>query len=119
MLKTPVRSFVREMASRSERKSTRRIILEHEIENLRRILNKRRVFKKGKRAILKNKFRYTVEELRDGVLQAEKETRERTTKKVQKHHTQPEEVPENDTEDEYMSAEEGESPIKDCIVVAR
>lgn len=66
-IETSIRSFGCEIASPTERKSTRRVILEHEIKNLHGHTQQKKNLQERKRAILKNKLKYTVEELCDGV----------------------------------------------------
>ena len=81
VLKTPTRSFIQKLAARQQAESARRILHEHETTALRSLLNKRRDVKKGKRLVLKDKRLITIEKLRDGVLDAEKDTQSRSTKR--------------------------------------
>ena len=83
VLKTPTRSFIQKLAARQQAESARRILHEHETTALRSLLNKRRDVKKGKRLVLKDKRLITIEKLRDGVLDAEKDTRESVQQKGQ------------------------------------
>ena len=117
-LQTPIRKHLREQAVRSERHSTRRIILERENENLRNILNKRRDVKKGKRAVLKNKFLLSRDELRDGVLDAEKRSVDRTKIRGEKSNNQQIQLAESSLQDGESLDEEDNSEIRDCIVVS-
>ena len=117
VLKTPVRSFLREQAVRTEQHSARSRILEHENRTLRNLLNKRREAKKGKRAVLKGRYRITIEELRDGVKAAEKQTSERATKKSKQANNENVNTPEISPERVDVSDEDDESDMNDCIVV--
>lgn len=102
-LQRPIRKHRREQAVRSERHPTNDLTLESENVNLRNLSNKTRDVKKGKPAVLEknlhklsnktrdvkkrkpavlgNKFSETRDELRDGVLDAEKKSFDRSTKR--------------------------------------
>ena len=118
VLETPLRSHFRELAARTERHSTRNIIFEHENSNLRSLLNKRREVTKGKRSVIKGKFRLSREELRDGVLEAEKVTLEGSRKKGKKSPNQAKALSGSDIEDADAPEEELEKELQDCIFVA-
>jgi hypothetical protein len=118
VLRTPVRAFVRECTSRSEQTSARHAIIRHENAALHSILNKRREIKKGKRAVLKGKFRITSVELRDGVLAAEKETVDRQQKKGKSTDNNELQVLQTSLEAEDLAEDDGETEIQDCIVLA-
>ena len=117
-LETPARVHFRAIADRSERRSARHAIVEHELANVREVLNNRRDVKKGKRSIIKGKFILTLEEIRDGVLNAEIATSEAKKKVGQKCSKKATELAETTSEDGDGPEEPLELGIKDCIIIA-
>jgi hypothetical protein len=103
-MKTPVARYVRKLADETERLSTREIIRQREVTNLRGIAEARKERKKGKRAALKGHFHISTQELRDAVVVAKKETATRKKgTKIKK---------EIEVEETYESQEEGSEGIE-------
>jgi hypothetical protein len=119
VLKTPTRSFIQKLAARQQAESARRILHEHETTALRSLLNKRRDVRKSKRLVLKDKKLITIEKLRDGVLDAEKDTRSRSNKKAYRTNNRSESSSKNSSDDEEFVDASDDVEIRDCIIVAR
>ena len=119
VLKTPTRSFIQKLAARQQAESARRILHEHETTALRSLLNKRRDVRKGKRLVLKDKKLITIEKLRDGVLDAEKDTESRSNKKAYRTNNRSESSSKNSSDDEEFVDASDDVEIRDCIIVAR
>ena len=89
----------------TERLNTRNTLQKRECDNLRSIIQKRRVQNKGKRAVLKGQFHISTEELRSQVVEAEAATasqRPRTTPRPI-HEAVIEEIDEESEEELYDS----------------
>lgn len=97
-LNTPTTRYVRNLADATERLNTRDIIRQREIDNLRTIAKARTERKKGKRAALKGHFHISTEELRDAVVEAEKETREKRKKRIEIKQKEASYEPESENE---------------------
>ena len=73
-LNTPTKRYINKLADETERLNTRNTLQKRECDNLRSIIQKRRVHNKGKRAVLKGQFHISTEELRSQVVEAEAAT---------------------------------------------
>jgi hypothetical protein len=74
VLNTPTKRYIHKLADETERLNTRNILQQRDADNLRSIIQKRRVQNKGKRAVLKGQFHISTEELRSQVVEAEAAT---------------------------------------------
>ncbi|KFY31619.1 hypothetical protein V493_00952, partial [Pseudogymnoascus sp. VKM F-4281 (FW-2241)] len=74
VLNTPTKRYINKLADETERLNTHNILQQRETDNLRSIIQKRRVQNKGKRAVLKGQFHISTEELRSQVAEAEAAT---------------------------------------------
>ncbi|KFY67670.1 hypothetical protein V496_01478 [Pseudogymnoascus sp. VKM F-4515 (FW-2607)] len=74
VLNTPTKRYINKLADETERLNTRNTLQKGECDNLRSIIQKRRVQNKGKRAVLKGQFHISTEELRSQVVEAEAAT---------------------------------------------
>lgn len=116
-LSTPVRQYIRKLTIGSEQLRAQSIVHQHDANNLRAIMKKRTIRKKGKRLVLKGHFHISTQELCDAVVEAEKATKVQTMKKgkgkgkVIEYETETEEDIGEEVEDE------SESDIGDCIIV--
>ncbi|APA16038.1 hypothetical protein SS1G_10153 [Sclerotinia sclerotiorum 1980 UF-70] len=116
-LSTPVRQYIRKLTIGSEQLRAQSIVHQHDANNLRAIMKKRMICKKGKRLVLKGHFHISTQELCDAVVEAEKATKVQTMKKgkgkgkVIEYKTETEEDIGEEVEDE------SESDIGDCIIV--
>ena len=117
-IETPIRSHVRSHALLSERHSARRIIQQREVETFHKKVDNRREVRKGKRVILKGKFKMRSGELLDDVKNAETESSE-------KQHSKRRKTIKKDTFDAELTISDGEkteeeddNEIQDCILVA-
>jgi hypothetical protein len=117
VLNTPTTRYVQKLADETERLNTRDTIRKRETENLRAIIKTRKERKKGKRAVLKGQFHISTEELRTGVVAAEKETKARVGKKGKKKGKDISYEVESEEEVEEDIQEEIDSDIEDCIIV--
>ena len=112
-----IRGYIKKLASGSERLYTQNTIHQHDAKNLRSIIKKRTTRKSGKRLVLSGHFHISTQVLLDGVIEAEKETKERAAKKRNskgKGVVRGAEI-EEDNEEEAM--DESESDAEDCIIV--
>ncbi|APA15885.1 hypothetical protein sscle_15g106550 [Sclerotinia sclerotiorum 1980 UF-70] len=116
-LSTPVRQYIRKLTIGSEQLRAQSIVHQHDANNLRAIMKKHTIRKKGKRLVLKGHFHISTQELCDAVVEAEKATKVQTMKKgkgkgkVIEYETETEEDIGEEVEDE------SESDIGDCIIV--
>ncbi|APA08388.1 hypothetical protein sscle_03g031580 [Sclerotinia sclerotiorum 1980 UF-70] len=116
-LSTPVRQYIRKLTIGSEQLRAQSIVHQHDANNLRAIMKKRTIHKKGKRLVLKGHFHISMQELCDVVMEAEKATKVQIMKKgkgkgkVIEYKTETEEDIGEEVEDE------SESDIGDCIIV--
>ena len=81
ILSSPIRGYIQKLASGSERLHTQNTIHQHDARNLRSIIKKRTTRKSGKRLVLSGQFHISTQVLLDGVIEAEKVTKERAAKK--------------------------------------
>ncbi|KFY20380.1 hypothetical protein V493_07691, partial [Pseudogymnoascus sp. VKM F-4281 (FW-2241)] len=107
VLNTPTKQYIHKLADETERLNTCNILQQRETDNLRSIIQKRRVQNKGKRAVLKGQFHISTEELRSQVVEAEAATstasqRPRTTPRLIEEATI-EEIDEESEEELYDS----------------
>ncbi|KAK9357499.1 hypothetical protein V1504DRAFT_56024 [Lipomyces starkeyi] len=116
-LNTPVRVYIRKLTTGSEKLQAQSIVHQHDANNLRSIVKKRKTRTKGKRVVLKGHFHISTQELHDAVVTAENETKQHARKKVKKRGKaiSYEAKSEEDTEEE--GKEDIESDIEDCIIV--
>ncbi|APA08975.1 hypothetical protein SS1G_02829 [Sclerotinia sclerotiorum 1980 UF-70] len=116
-LSTPVRQYIRKLMIGSEQLRAQSIVHQYDANNLRAIMKKCTICKKGKRLVLKGHFYISIQELYDVVIEAEKATKVQTMKKgkgkgkVIEYKTETEEDIGEEVEDE------SESDIGDCIIV--
>ncbi|KFY32319.1 hypothetical protein V493_00309, partial [Pseudogymnoascus sp. VKM F-4281 (FW-2241)] len=64
VLNTPTKQYINKLADETEKLNTRNTLQQRETDNLRSIIQKRRVQNKGKRVVLKGQFHISTEELR-------------------------------------------------------
>ncbi|KAK9316490.1 hypothetical protein V1524DRAFT_452798 [Lipomyces starkeyi] len=116
-LNTPVRGYIRKLTTGSEKLQTQSILHQHDANNIRSIVKKRKTRTKGKRVVLKGHFHISMQELHDAVVTAENETKQHARKKVKKRGKaiSYEAKSEKDTEEE--GKEDIESDIEDSIIV--
>jgi hypothetical protein len=114
---TPVRRYIRKLATGTEQLRAKSIVHQHDKNNLRSITKKRTTRTKGKRVILKGHFHISTQELHDAVVEAEKDTKSRVKKKVKTKKRAISYESENEEEDEEEAEDESESEIEDCIIV--
>jgi len=114
---TPVRKYIQKLSSATEKLRAQSIIHQQDAVNLRSVLKARVTRKKGKRAVLKGHYYVSTAKLRDAVLQAEKETLERSTKKDKKITKAVSCEPESGEDAGEEAGEETGSDSEDCIVV--
>jgi hypothetical protein len=74
VLNTPTKRYIHKLADETEWLNTCHILQQRETDNLRSIIQKRRVQNKGKRAVLKGQFHISTEELQSQVAEAEAAT---------------------------------------------
>ena len=118
ILATPQREHCKILMTISERRSTRRILGQHRDSYSEKIQNSRKEARKGKRAILKGKYRLTQEVIVDEVQNAEEVTSSSSKAKRQKTTTKTVERHEIDLKDVKMPTESNNDKINDCIVLA-
>ena len=116
-LDTPARSYVRKMAGKTKRLTTRLIVNKRETANLQKVNQKRREHVKGKRAVLQGHHHISTEELHRAVQKAEKEAERRKKTKQKKANQQAEKMSETSSSEEEEVEEEELDEIYDCIIV--
>lgn len=114
---TPVRQYIRKLASRAEQLQAKSIVYQHDANNLRLILKKRTTRKKGKRVVLKGHFHISTQDLCDKVIAAEKETKKQAAKRSKKKSKVVILEAESDTDIEEGVEDQFESDTEDCIIV--
>ncbi|KFZ24776.1 hypothetical protein V502_00745 [Pseudogymnoascus sp. VKM F-4520 (FW-2644)] len=116
-LTTPIRQYIRKLATGSEQLQARSIVHQHDANNLRSIIKKRTTCTKGKRVVLKGHFHISTQELCNAVVEAEKAAKKPVGKKGRKRSKAAlyEAESEEDVEDEALDAIESED--EDCIIV--
>jgi hypothetical protein len=114
---TPVRQYIRKLALGTEQLRAQSIVHQHNANNLRSIIKKRTTRKKGKRVALKGHFYISTQELCDAVVAAEKDTKDRASKKRKTKGKEISEEAEIDRDTEEEAEDESESEIGDCITV--
>jgi hypothetical protein len=114
---TPVRQYIRKLATGTEQLRARSIVHQHDANNLRSIIKKRTTRKKGKRMVLKGHFHISTQELCDAVAEAEKATKTQVRKRRKSKGNAM--VYEADVDEELEEeVEDGsESENGDCIIV--
>jgi hypothetical protein len=117
MAPTLVRQYIQKLTVETEQLRAYSIIHQHDAENLRSILKKRKTCTIGKRVALKGHFLVSTQELCDIVKEAEKGTKERASKrrKTKAKKKVKESKTEEDIEEE--TEDDSESEIGDCIIV--
>lgn len=114
---TPVRQYIRQLAAGTEQLRARSIVHQHDANNLRSIIKKRKTRIQGNRVVLKGHFHISTQELCDAVVEAEKATKRRAGKKAKlKSKANSYEV-ESEVDIEEEGSDECESEIGDFIVV--
>jgi len=78
---TPVRQYVRKLSSEAKQLQAQSIVHQHDVNNLRSIINKRMTCTKGKMIALKDHFHTSTQELCDAVVESEKATKRQAGKK--------------------------------------
>jgi len=100
-LNTPVRQFIPRLTKTSERLQAQISILQHQNEEMRRVLGARAQWTSGKRVVTKDQFLFSTPEIYQGVKDAEKQTMERKIKVPRKgHKLQAIELPSSEDEDD-------------------
>ena len=117
VVNTPVRKYIQNLTSATEKLRAQNIIHQQDAVNLRAVLKARVTRRKGKRAVLKGHFHISTAELRDAVFEAEKDTLDRKRKKGKKKVTSVSHEPETEEELGEESGEGIETDTEDCIVV--
>jgi hypothetical protein len=117
ILLSPIRGYIQKLASGSERLHTQNTIHQHDAKNLRSIIKKRTTRKSGKRLVLSGHFHISTQVLLDGVIEAEKETKERAAKKGKSKGKGVVQEAEIEEDDEEEAIDESESEAEDCIIV--
>jgi hypothetical protein len=115
ILNTPIKRYIHKLADETEKLNTRHILQQRETDNLRSIIQKRRVQNKGKRAVLKGQFHILTEELRSQVAEAEAATVSQKSKISTKPQVITSIIDLIDDESEEESEESEEEPFDDDI----
>jgi hypothetical protein len=116
-INTPVRQYIRKLATGTEKLRAQSIVHQHDASNLRSIIKKRATRTKGKRVVLKGHFHISTQELCDAVVAAERETKKQAERKGKKKGKDVLDNAESDEEVEEDAQEEIDSDIEDCIIV--
>jgi hypothetical protein len=114
---TPVRRYIRKLATGTEQLRAKNIVHQHDANNLRSIMKKRTKRSKGKRLVLKGHFHISTQELCDAVLEAEKATRKAAKKKGKRKGNAVSYEAESEIDIEEEASNRSESEIGDCIIV--
>jgi hypothetical protein len=114
---SPIRGYIEKLVSGTERLHTQNTIHQHDARNLRSILKKCTTRKSGRRLVLSGHFHISTQELLDGVKEAEKETKERATKKSKLKGKGVVQEVEIEGDDEEEAIDESDSDAEDCIIV--
>src|SRR5262249_37262585 len=113
------RCFIQSINDRANRYKSRLTIAEHELSERRKVDEKSKKQKSGKRAIIGNNISICTVEIRDGVLTAEKLTLEKKNRKHNKTPKSKAEIPMKVLEDAELNEDLSGSDYSDCIVVRR
>ena len=117
ILVSPIRGYIEKLASGSERLHTQNTVHQHDANNLRSIIKKRTTRKSGKRIVLSGHFHISTQALLDGVIAAEKETKERASKKSKKNSKEVVDKAKFKGDNKEEAIDKSESETEDCIIV--
>jgi hypothetical protein len=116
-LNTPLRKYITKLADGAEQLATTHKINKCETDKLRSVIKMRKKRKKGKRVVLKGHFHISTAELRDAVIQAEKDTKRQDRGYDNKKSKQQDNDTGDEEDDAQEAGEETDTDIEDCIVV--
>ena len=114
---TPVYQYIQNLTTGTEQLHAQSIIYQHDANNLRSIIKKRKTRTKGKRVVLKGHFHISMQKLCDAVEEAEKATKKQGGKKRKTKGKTVVYVSESDSDVEEELHDESESDIGSCIIV--
>ena len=114
---TLVRQYIQKLTTGTEQLRAQTIVYQHDTNNLRSIIKKRRTRTKGKRVVLKGHFHISTQELCDAVVEAEKATKRQVRKKAKTKGKADSYETESERDIEEEDQDESENKVRDCIIV--
>ena len=114
---TLVRQYVQKLTARTEQLRAQTIVHQHNTNNLRSIIKKRRTRTKRKRVVLKGHFHISTQELCDTVVKAEKATKRQARKKAKTKGKADSYETESERDIKEEDQDESENEVGDCIIV--
>jgi len=114
---TPIRKYIRKLASGTEQLRAKSIVYQHDANNLRSIIKKRTTRTKGKRVVLKGHFHISTQELHKAVVAAKLDTKTRAKKRVGIKGRAMSYEAKSEEHIKEEAIDKPKSEIKDCIIV--
>ena len=116
-LLSPIHGYIEKLASGSEWLYIQNIVHQYNANNLYFIIKKRTTQKSGKRIVLSGHFYISIQALLDGVIAAEKETKEQAAKKGKKNSKEVVDKAKFEGDNKEEAIDKSKSKTEDCIIV--